>query len=54
MHFVAIRTNINELMTLVSESRIRPDQIVLEITERQEIEDSSRAVDVIASLKSIG
>lgn len=45
---------VNELVTLVSDSRIHPDQIVLEITERQEIDDSDRAANVIASLKSIG
>lgn len=43
-----------DLVSIVSDSRVNPDQIVLEITERQEIKDGHKAAGVIQSLKSLG
>lgn len=43
-----------DLTSIVSKSSIKPEQIVLEITERQEIKDEHKAAAVIQSLKSLG
>lgn len=45
---------IMDLVSIVSDSRVKPEQIVLEITERQEIKDEHKAAGVIESLKALG
>ena len=45
---------IMDLTSIVSDSRVKPEQIVLEITERQEIKDEHKAAGVVESLKSLG
>lgn len=45
---------VKDLMDIVGCSNVRPEQIVLEITERQEIEDTKKTVAQIQILKDIG
>jgi sensor c-di-GMP phosphodiesterase-like protein len=45
---------VNDLMSIVGCCNVRPEQIVLEITERQEIEDTKKTVEQIKILKDLG
>lgn len=45
---------VKDLMSIVGCCNVRPEQIVLEITERQEIEDTKKTVAQIQILKDLG
>lgn len=45
---------VKDLIEIVGSYNIRPEQIVLEITERQEIEDTKKTVEQIQILKALG
>lgn len=45
---------VKDLSDIVGRANVRPEQIVLEITERQEIEDTNKTIEHIQILKDLG
>ena len=53
-HHIVAADFIDELRRVVATARVSPRQVVLELTEREELEDLSRAAAVVAELQTFG
>ena len=53
-HHIIVPGFVEDLRRIVTAARVSPRQVVLELTEREEFEDLSRAATVVAELRDLG